>query len=113
MITITITTINGYNFNISLNNLQVENVKKRIYKHFKSLSNDDVYKYHVKYQTLVLNTEPLKDDILQNGDVITLNLRSKTEKEKRREERTAALLELIGNQLKADGLIDGFNEMDL
>ena len=110
MIAITITTINGYNFNISLNNLQVENVNKRIYKHFASLSNDDVYKYHVKYQTLVLNTEPLKDDILKNGELI---LRSKTEKEQRREERTAALLELIGNQLKAGGLIDGFNEMDL
>ena len=91
MITITITTINGYNFNISL-------------------SNDDVYKYHVKYQTLVLNTEPLKDDILKNGELI---LRSKTEKEQRREERTAALLELIGNHLGAGGLIDGFNEMDL
>jgi len=105
MIEITITTIGGYTFNICLKNLHVDNIKKRIYQHFKSLNNNDAYKYNVKYQTLLLNTKPLEDDILKNGDVITLILRSKTDKEQKQEEQVNRLINMLEEELKKEGLI--------
>ena len=69
--------------------------KKRIYNHFKGLNRDDAYKYHVKYQTLLLNTELLKSDILKHGDIITLILRNKTVEQETTEQRKTYFLKSL------------------
>ena len=109
MIDITITTLSGYNFNIRSQNLNVGNVKKGIYKHFKGLNRDNAYKYHVKYQTLLLNTELWKDGNLTNGDIITLVSRNKTVEQERKEQREAQFFETFLKLWK----LEGFDKLDL
>ncbi len=81
MIEISVTGLNGHIINLHLRNTNVDNIKRRIYNHFKTQSTNSnvdadgkINKYHMKYQILLLNTKPLQDDVLKNGDVITLLL---------------------------------------
>ena len=80
MIEISVIGLNGHITNLRLRSTSVDNIKRRIYKYFKSQSTSyvdadgKINKYHMKYQILLLNTEFLQDDVLKNGDVITLLL---------------------------------------
>ena len=81
MIQVNVTGLNGHIINLRIRNTNVDNIKRRIYNHFKAQSiNIDVdadgkiNKYHMKYQILLLNTELLHDDVVKDGDVITLLL---------------------------------------
>ena len=81
MIEVNVTGVNGHIINLRLRNTNVDNIKRRIYNHFKAQSTNSyvdadfkINKYHMKYQILLLNNEPLRDDVLNNGDVITLLL---------------------------------------
>ena len=80
MIEISVIGLNGHITNFRLRSTTVDNIKRRIYNHFKNQSTSyvgadgKINKYHMKYQILLLNTELLQDDVLKNGDVITMLL---------------------------------------
>ena len=81
MIEVNVTGLNGHIINLRLRNTDVDNIKRRIYNHFKAQSTNSyvdadgkINKYHMKYQILLLNNEHLQDDVLQDGDVVTLVL---------------------------------------
>ena len=81
MIVVNVTGLNGHIINLRLRNTNVDNIKRRIYNHFKTQNTNSyvdadgkINKYHMKYQILLLNNEHLQDHVLKNGDVITLLL---------------------------------------
>ena len=88
---ITVTCLNGYTFSLTLINTSVDNIKKRIYEHFKKVEprqparvwyhsptrttvrKQALYKYSPMFQKLLLGNDILKDDAnLNSGDTLTL-----------------------------------------
>ena len=88
---ITITCLNGYSFSLALINTSVDNIKKRIYEHFKkveprqparvwyhsptrtTVKKKALYKYSPIFQILLLGNEILRNNTnLNSGDTLTL-----------------------------------------
>ena len=80
LITITVTCLNGYSFQLTMRHTSISNIKNLIYLHFKSIEptkalmyNRIPFKYHTHFQRLILGTDLLEEDVdLKHGDMLSL-----------------------------------------